>query len=336
MLKILAVGTINVDIFAVELEKIAEPGEVVYLDQGIKAHIGGFPVDVGINLVKLGFNPQEIGVIAAVGKGLFGSYIQSIIRHYKIRTFLQQTTKTDSGKNIALEKKGEDRRFHVDPGASWYLSSKLVREKIKELSPKVFCVRPGYCGIDLNLEEIFQEVKARSCFLLLDLMQFHPKRPKGLLLPLFHYADAIHCNQKEVMVNTGKSSPDEAIEEVLKRGAKAIFLTKGQRGAELITSEVRITQPSFNVNAIDATGAGDAFCAGVIYKLFELGALSDLRKLSHDKLVELLMVGQAVGSACVTEVGCLEGVSKATVNKIMKEQKHRLLEGTKVVLNFQD
>jgi sugar/nucleoside kinase (ribokinase family) len=232
-----------------------------------------------------------------------------------------------------LEKKGEDRRFHVDPGASWYLNSELVRDKIKELSPKVFCVRPGYCGIDLKLDEIFQEVKARSCFLFLDIMQFHPKRPKGLLLPLFHYADAIHCNEKEAMLNTGKNNPDEALEEILKRGAKAIFLTKGERGAELITPEVRIMQPSFNVNAIDATGAGDAFCAGVIYKLFELGALSDLRKLSRDKLIEVLMMGQAVGSACVTEVGCVEGVSKGKVDKIMKEQKHRLLEGTKVTLN---
>ena len=328
MLKVLATGTIMVDILAVELARIADPGEVIYLDREVEVRIGGHPIDVGIDLVKLGLSPQEIGVVAAVGEGLFGDYVKRIIKQYRIQAFLQEVAKTDTGKNIVLESKGEDRRFHIDPGANWYLDPEFVKGKIRELSPKVFCLRPGYCGIDLKLEELFQEAKAQNSLLFLDTMKFHPKRPKELLLPLFHYVDAVHCNPKEAMVNTGKDDPEEALKEILRRGAKAIFLTKGGEGAELITQEFRISQPGFRVNFVDATGAGDAFCAGVVYKLIEFNRLDDIHKMSHDKLIEILMMGQAVGASAATKAGCVEGVAKDKVDQIMREQGEKILKST--------
>ncbi len=330
MLKVLATGTIMVDILAVELERIADPGEVVYLDREVDARIGGHPIDVGIDLVKLGLKPQEIGVVAAVGEGLFGDYVKRIIKQYGLQAFLQEIAKTDTGKNIVLENKGEDRRFHIDPGANWYLEPRFVIGKIRELSPQVVCIRPGYCGIDLKLEDIFQEAKAQNSFLFLDTMKFHPQRPKDLLLPLFHYTDAVHCNPKEAMANTGKNDLEEALKELLKRGAKVIFLTRGGNGAELITQEFRIEQPGFRVNFVDATGAGDAFCAGVVHKLLELNKLEDIHKLSHDELIEVLMMGQAVGASATTEAGCVEGVSKDKVAQIMREQRERILHNTTV------
>ena len=332
-MKVLAAGTIMIDILAVALERISEPGEVTYLDREVEARIGGHPIDVGIDLVKLGINPQEVGVVAAVGKGLFGNYAKTIINEYKLTAFLQEIEHVDTGKNIVLEKKGEDRRFHIDPGANWYLDPEFVKGKVRELSPKVFCVRPGYCGIDLELEEVFREVKGKGTFLFLDMMKLHPERPQDLLLPLFHYTDAVHCNEKEAMANTGKSNPQEAIEEILRQGARAIFLTKGGRGAELVTQEVRITQPGFEVDFVDATGAGDAFCAGVVYKLLELGQFEDIHRLDHDRLVELLVMGQAVGASATTSAGCVEGVSGDKVRRIIEEQRDRILNSTTIISN---
>ena len=333
MLKVLATGTIMIDILAVELEKIANPGEVAYLEREVETRIGGHPIDVGIDLVRLGINPREVGVVAAVGKGLFGDYAQKIIEQYKLMAFFQEIDQTDTGKNIVLEKKGEDRRFHIDPGANWYLAPEFVRDRIRELTPRIFCVRPGYCGIDLHLEEVFREVKAQNSFLFLDMMQFHPARPKELLLPLFHYTDAVHCNEKEAMINTGKSHPEEAVKEILRWGAKVIFLTKGARGAELITEKLRIAQPRFEVEFIDATGAGDAFCAGVVYKLIELNRFEDIHKLDEDRLVEILMMGQAVGASATTAAGCVEGVSRDKVEKLVSEQQARILNSMTVESN---
>jgi fructokinase len=180
----------------------------------------------------------------------------------------------------------------------------------------------------LKLEEIFQEVKAQNSFLFLDMMEFHPTRPEGLLLPLFHYAGAVHCNQREAMVNTGKDNPEEAVKEILRRGAKAVFLTRGGTGAELITQELCIVQPGFTVDAVDATGAGDAFCAGVVYQLLGLDGFEDIGRLSNDTLVEVLMMGQAVGASAATKAGCVEGVDRDKVDQIISQQKEDILNGT--------
>ncbi len=330
MTKILSCGTIMVDILAVEMEKIAEPGEVVYLDREIETKIGGHPIDVGIDLVKLGINPRKIEVLAAIGQGVFGAYVKKLIENYEISTsFLQQVEKRDTGKNVILELKGEDRRFHIDPGANWYLDPEWVKKIIRESSFNIFSVRPGYSGIDRDLREIFEEVKKKNAFLFLDIMEPHPKRPHLFLLPELHFVDAVHCNEKEAMINTGKNDPEKAVKELLNQGAKVIFLTKGKNGAEIITEDFRISQPGFQkVKAIDATGCGDAFCAGVIYKLAEYNQFEDVRKLSEENLKELLVFAQATGASAVTQPGCVEGVSMQTVDEILNQEKREIIKKT--------
>lgn len=325
---ILTTGTIMTDLLAVDLPKIADPGEVIYLDREVEARIGGHPIDVAIDLVKLGFPPQGVGVVAAVGKGLFGDYVKRIIEQHKVQAFLQEVEETDTGKNVVLKKKGEDRRFHIDPGANWYLDPKFVKKVLQEVRPKIFSIRPGYCGIDLSLEEIFE--KAKDAFIFLDIMKPHPQRPWDLLLPVLKYADAVHCNEKEATAVTSKQTTEEALRELLGRGAKIIFLSRGGRGAEIIAEGFRISQPAFAIEAIDPTGAGDAFCAGIIYKMIEWGKYRNLDKLPQDKLVEMLMFAQAVGASAAVGVGCTEGVSKEKVDALIKEQKERIISETKV------
>ena len=52
--------------------------------------------------------------------------------------------------------------------------------------------------------------------------------------------------------------------------------------------------------------------------------------MSHDKLIEVLMMGQAVGASATTEAGCVEGVSKDKVEQIMREQRERIVNSTVV------
>ena len=216
-LDILTCGTINVD--TIILGNIAAPGEVTYLEKEPEDRIGGHPINVAINLVKLGINTNRICAMAAVGYGWRSSFIQNVIRSHNIQAFLQfidSRQAIDSGQNHIFKQENEDRRFHIHPGANWFLDPEFVKDKIKEASPKIFCIRPGYAGIDLHLEKIFKEAKKQGSFIFLDIMQFHPKRSPTLLCDhnLFHYVDAVHCNEQEAIVNTGKQTVDEAIEKI--------------------------------------------------------------------------------------------------------------------------
>jgi len=329
-LKILGCGTMMVDIFLRDLEKIAEPETVVYPEKPIEIFLGGHAIDFGIDLARLGMDPSEIGVIGVKGEGIVGEYLAREVAKYGLQTFFQEIKGIDNGKNVVINVKGEGRRLHMHPGANWFLDPEWVKQVVRESSFKIFSIRPGYSGVDLHLREIFEEVKKKNAFLLLDIMKPHPERPPLFLLPDLELVDAIHCNEKEAMVNTDKEDPEEALKELLVRGGKVIFLTKGEKGAEIITENFRISQPSFQkIEAVDATGCGDAFCAGVYYKMVEYNHFGDLRRLPVDKLKELLVFAQAVGASAATAPGCVEGVSKETVDKILNESKE-IFKKTKV------
>lgn len=323
-LDILACGTINVD--TIILGNIAGSGKITYLEKEPEDRIGGHPIDVAIDLVKLGVNCKKIGVVAAIGHGWRSNFIQDIIKSYNIEAFLQyidsEQTK-DSGQNHIFKQENEDRRFHIHPGANWFLNPEFVKEKIRETSPKIFCIRPGYVGIDLHLEEIFKEAKKQNAFVFLDIMQFHPKRSPTLLCDhnLFRFIDAVHCNEQEAIINTGKQTVDEAVQEILALGAKIIFLTKGENGAEIITDKKRISSTSYKIKTVDTTGCGDAFCAGVVYKMLEWKIYRDIHKLSKKKLKEILRYAQAVGASAATAAGCTEGISKKKVKEILGDKQ---------------
>jgi len=322
MLQLLACGAINADILAVEAEKIAGHGDVVYLNRPINCYIGGFPIDVVIDLIKLGVDPSTLGVIAALGSGLFGKYVREIINSYRPETFLQEIEHVDTGKNIIFELTGEDRRFHIDPGANWFLDKDYVLDHLKKLSPAYFCVRPGYTGIDLFMEEILSLAKKQEAFVFLDIMKPHPLRPKQYILPSLAHVDLLHCNEAEAMVNTGKNSPEAAVQDLLDRKAKAVLLTKGDKGASLICSSFAVHQQGFKVKAVDATGCGDAFCAGILYKLMEYKQNKDIRNLPAGKINEMLSFAQAVGASAATAAGCVEGVSRLFVDELIGAVKN--------------
>lgn len=66
-------------------------------------------------------------------------------------------------------------------------------------------------------------------------------------------------------------SPDDALERAVQTGARFVVLTDGGRGAWFASAEGRGFVPAFSVNAVEPTGAGDAFHAAVISRLINRG-----------------------------------------------------------------
>jgi fructokinase len=92
-----------------------------------------------------------------------------------------------------------------------------------------------------------------------------------------------------------------------------------------------VEQPAFKVEVVDPTGAGDAFCAGVIWRLLELGlSASELSEAGGEELAELLLYGQAAGASACTAPGTTEGVSRDKVEELVEGQGRSLLEKTKI------
>lgn len=340
--ELITVGSLMTDILAADLPRISEPTSVTYAETDFRERIGGHPIDACIDLVKIGFNPKKLAVIGVVGgekDDTFAKFILDTIKSYKITTkFIKKIPGRMTGKNIILEVKKEDRRFHISPGANQKLDPSYIMEVLEKYKPKIFSARPCYTGMDFHMEQIFKTAGEQTVKMI-DICKPYKAKWKDIM-PALKYVDIFHGNDKEVKSMTGKNNLEDAIKVVLDYGVKAVFITKGDKGnATLITEKMEISQPSFDAKpyvkkgeAIDGTGCGDAFCAGIIYKVLEYDLGMNFINC-EEKLVDIMMFAQAVGASAATKIGCTEGVSRQTLNSLLNEQGNNVLNKTKIKYN---
>ena len=71
----------------------------------------------------------------------------------------------------------------------------------------------------------------------------------------------------EALVLTHNQSLPDAISTLLNPGVQIIALKLGKEGCRLISKDQNVSLAGFPIDAVDTTGAGDAFNAGMIHGL---------------------------------------------------------------------
>lgn len=92
-------------------------------------------------------------------------------------------------------------------------------------------------------------------------------RVAPMLLELLPKLSLVVLSMEEAAALTGADNPEEAITFLLERGVKLVGLKLGRYGCQVATKSESIRLPGLNVNTVDTTGAGDSFCAGLIFSL---------------------------------------------------------------------
>ena len=113
-------------------------------------------------------------------------------------------------------------------------------------------------------------------------------------LPLI---DFIFPNEKEAAFLTGREDPLEAASVFLRYGVSNVIVKLGERGCLCRSGRARIRLAGIKVDAVDSTGAGDAFNAGFI----------TMREEGHG-ILESLRFANACGALATTKVGASEGL----------------------------
>jgi sugar/nucleoside kinase (ribokinase family) len=326
-------GILVVDIIAADLPKIANPGELVFAPAGIEIHLGGHSGNVSIDLRKLGLKEGNVSSIGAIGNDIFGNFIEETLNKYGVVAHLQKVSNVGTSKDLILVVRGEDRRYHVDNGANQFLSPNYVLSVVKMEKPIVFYA--GGVGfttaLDEQLPEILREIKDFGALTFVD-----PVTPYmhgwDFLIPAMKWTDIFHCNMDEARQITGENNPHKACETFIKMGANMAIISLGDKGLIARTRRNVIEMPAFKVPVIDPTGAGDALCAGIISGFLQRSKYKscDITSLSTDDIIEMLLIGEAAGAACVTMVGTTTAVTKNNVEKILEEQGEELKRNIKV------
>jgi sugar/nucleoside kinase (ribokinase family) len=142
------------------------------------------------------------------------------------------------------------------------------------------------------------------------------------------WTDVFHCNEVEAFNMTGEKDPRKAAKALIKEGVKFVIISMGERGLIAKTEKVALEMPALKVPVIDPSGAGDAFCAGMIYKLVQKTRYEprDIVDLPAEDLVNILLEGATAGAACATAIGTTTAVTRENVDRLLKEQGQEILK----------
>jgi sugar/nucleoside kinase (ribokinase family) len=112
----------------------------------------------------------------------------------------------------------------------------------------------------------------------------------ALALP---YLDYLLPNEDQVLGLTGAATLEEGARRFLAEGVGCVAVSRGARGALVVTKDDVIEIPAFAVDVVDTTGCGDAFSAGF---LRGLGLGRGLRECGVLGCAAAALVAQGLGS----------------------------------------
>ena len=90
---------------------------------------------------------------------------------------------------------------------------------------------------------------------------------------------------------------------LLAQGVKCAAVTLGAEGALVATASGMRHVPGFAVNAVDTTGAGDAFWGGFLHRMLALDKAPE--QLTIDEAAECGRWGCATAAVCITRRGAI-------------------------------
>jgi ribokinase len=132
---------------------------------------------------------------------------------------------------------------------------------------------------------------------------------------MFRSIDYLTPNESELRILLGLAPDDPTPTRTLAAqlrslGVKNVIVTMGAEGALILTDTLDQFVPSFKVDVVDTTGAGDAFNSGFAVALGE-----------GKPLVEAVRFGAACGALACTRLGVIPSLAnRAAVEQLLAQQ----------------
>ena len=195
----------------------------------------------------------EVHFVGKLGRDLFGDSIAENFKKLGIDSEYVERSDTPNGvAHIWVDANGEN-RIIIIPGANHEIESKKAIEAIESIAGLAVVVAQCEIKQEVTLAA-FSAAKKRGCVTILNPAPYQP-----LSEELLAVTDWIIPNETEFKELHGQAPTSDDVLKSFRPGKNSI-VTLGSEGAVLITSDGDLTRVSApTVNAVDTTGAGDAF-----------------------------------------------------------------------------
>lgn len=281
---IAVVGSANMDLVA-RAPHIPKPGETV-LGGGFAESPGGKGANQAMAIARLG---SPAAFVASVGEDNHGdALLAGFVRAGMDVRFVARCATARTGVALIVVDDHGQNAIVVAPGANAELSPSFVRASVELLSPQVILAQ---------LEVPLPSVEAAFAAAPKALKILNPAPAQALPAELLAATDVIVPNETETELLTG-ILPDtaekcrSAAEALRVKGVGTVIITLGARGCYAFDGTQEFRLPAAEVEVVDTTAAGDAFC-GALALAFQQGK----------SLADALRFATAVAGLSVSRAG---------------------------------
>ncbi|MBI3764759.1 MAG: carbohydrate kinase, partial [Chloroflexi bacterium] len=130
-------------------------------------------------------------------------------------------------------------------------------------------------------------------------------------------ASVVKVNEVETEFLTGTRDPARGARRLIEQGLQLCCVSLGDDGAYFATSAASGHVPAFKVEAVDTTGCGDAFVAGLAFELSSRG--KPPKQLSETELRNMIRFANACGALTATQLGAMSALpDRAAVEALLQ------------------
>ena len=272
---------------------------------------GGAPANVAVALVNLGLEASFIG---QVGDDHYGCFLRDVLNDKGVDTsgLLLSPSAPTSLAIVSLAPNGERSfsfyrkhgadiavtfnptfRQHIDQADAFHCGSVSLSDepaRSATLDMLKYAHSNGKTvSFDVNLRPLLWD----------DL-----NLAKSLIEQALPFVDILKVSEEELMFLRPELSELDALASIAQRyPITLIVITYGEHGSSVYAQDRLIKQSSFQVQAIDTTGAGDAFFGAFLNEIYS--ANTNLKSLSENHLRTLLRHANACGAITTLKKGAI-------------------------------
>lgn len=305
--KVMVLGSFAVDLMA-RTPHLPAAGETVR-GSSFRQSAGGKGFNQGIAAHKSG---GDVAMVTKLGRDSFSEVALRAMREVGLseeHLFFSEDTATGVAL-ISVDETTSQNEIVIVPGACATITPEDIASVSELICESAYLLLQFEINADAN-EAAASIAKANGVRVIVNTAPYQPVTDDFLRGVWLVTPNEVEAEELTGIAVTDLASADRAAEVFFAKGVQNVLITLGGRGVYLNTDGRSEIIPAYRVEAVDTTGAGDAFNGGL------LTALSEGKSL-HDAAV----FANAVGALSVQHIGATPSMpTRAEIDAFLAQRQ---------------
>lgn len=303
MSKVYCVGELLIDMVGVDHKGLKNGVQ-------FEKKAGGAPANVAAAITRMG---ESAAFMGQIGTDYFGQFLKEMLDKLNIDSSLCSFGGNTTIALVGIDENGE-RNFNFLRGCDGDYSFNAI-DSSKLNSDDILHFGSATALLEGELKKTYYALldlaKKKQMFI-----SFDPNYRDALISKrqlrqfiqdckvFIASADFVKMSDEEVLMITGKTDIDEAVNAIHALGAKAVAITLGSKGTYLSVSGKHMIVESIAIQQVDSTGAGDAFVGALLSRITQSGK----RQFSFNEWQMMTRFANCVGAMTCTKHGAIDAI----------------------------